>query len=103
MENERQSMPIVVTRSDLYRQVWSTPLVQLAARYKTTTAGLTTICTRMTVPRPPSGHWLKKLSGKPVAQDELPPADSKTILEATTVHHRSYTKAPRCIAAPVSV
>jgi hypothetical protein len=83
MENERQSMPIVVTRNDLYRQVWSTPLVQLAARYKTTTAELTTMCTRMNVPRPPSGFWLKKSSGKPVAQDELPPADSKTILETT--------------------
>jgi hypothetical protein len=61
MENERQSMPIVVTRNDLYRQVWSTPLVQLAARYKTTTAERTTMCTRMNVPRPPSGYWLKKI------------------------------------------
>ena len=40
MENERQTTPIVITRVDLYRQVWSTPLVQLAARYKTTTEEL---------------------------------------------------------------
>ena len=83
MENERQTTPIVITRVDLYRQVWSTPLVQLAARYKTTTAELATICARLDVPRPPSGYWLKKSSGKPVAQDELPPANAETILEAT--------------------
>lgn len=82
MQNERQTSPIVITRVDLYRQVWSTPLVQFAARYKTTTAELATICTRLNVPRPPSGYWLKKSCGKPVAQDELPPADAETVLEA---------------------
>jgi len=75
MENERQSMPIVVTRNDLYRQVWSTPLVQLAARYETATAELTTMCTRMNVPRPPSGYWLKKIKRQAFDSDELPPAD----------------------------
>ena len=83
MENERQTTPIVITRVDLYRQVWSTPLVQLAARYKTTTEELAKICTRLNVPRPPSGYWLKKSTGKPVAQDELPSANVKTIHETT--------------------
>jgi hypothetical protein len=34
MKNHRPGMPIAITRIDLYRQVWSTPLIQLAARYQ---------------------------------------------------------------------
>src|SRR5512144_578873 len=82
MEDGRHSTPLVIKRADLYRQVWSTPLVQLAARYKTTTADLANMCAQLNVPRPPSGYWLKKSTGKPVAQ-ALPPADTETVLEAT--------------------
>jgi hypothetical protein len=83
MEDGRNSTPLVIKRADLYQQVWSTPLVQLAARYKTTMAELANMCTRLNVPRPPSGYWLKKSTGKPVAQAALPPADTETVLEAT--------------------
>jgi len=83
MENEHQSMPIVVTRTDLYRLVWSIPLVRLAARYKTTTDELSAAYARMKVPRPGSGHWLKKSTGKSVMQEELPRADQETMLETT--------------------
>jgi hypothetical protein len=82
MEDGRHSTPLVIKRDDLYRQVWSTPLIQLAARYKTTTADLAHMCARLNVPRPPSGYWLKKSTGKPVAQAPLPPADAETVLEA---------------------
>src|SRR3974390_2725732 len=79
MANE--SAPIQVTRVDLYRQVWSTPLVQLAARYRTTTNELASICARMNVPRPPSGYWMMKSNGKPVVQLEFPAAGPETVLE----------------------
>ena len=94
MEDKRQATPIVITRVDLYRQVWSTPLVQLAARYKTTPAELTKICSRLNVPRPPSGYWLKKSTGKPVAQEDLPPPDAETALEATIIAPEKSGPAP---------
>lgn len=81
MEKHARSDAVLISRADLYRQVWTTPLTQLAARYKTTTE-LTGICSRLKVPRPPSGHWMKKSNGKPVVQLELPTPEPDTPLEA---------------------
>ena len=82
MEKHVRSDAVLISRAALYRQVWTTPLTQLAARYKTTTTELAAICSRLNVPRPPSGHWMKKSNGKPVMQLELPAPAPDTPLEA---------------------
>ncbi|WP_373003863.1 hypothetical protein [Hyphomonas sp.] len=67
-----------VTREELYRQVWQSPMSHLAAEYGISGSGLAKICTRLNVPYPPRGWWAKKAAGKDVAISRLPPADEAT-------------------------
>lgn len=46
-----------LTREQLFSQVWSQPMVQIAARYGMTGNGLAKICDRLNIPRPPRSHW----------------------------------------------
>jgi hypothetical protein len=50
-----QKQPVVVTRDDLYRQVWETPMSRLGEQYGITGNGLAKICERLKVPYPPRG------------------------------------------------
>ena len=93
MEKESKSNSAQITRTDLYRQVWSTPLVQLARRYRTTKLELSAICARMDVPRPPSGYWMKKSAGKPVTPEQLPEPGPDTVLK-TTIHEKLEKPGP---------
>lgn len=60
-----------VTREDLYRLVWETPITRLAASYGITGTGLKKICDRLDVPVPPRGFWARKEAGQPVVQFRL--------------------------------
>lgn len=51
-------------RSALYEQVWSTPMIRLAAELGITDVGLTKACRRHAIPVPPGGHWAKLQAGK---------------------------------------
>ena len=42
-------------REDLYQEVWSTPMAQLAKKYNMSDTGLAKICKRMEIPRPGRG------------------------------------------------
>ncbi|MDI1343207.1 MAG: hypothetical protein PSV22_03780 [Pseudolabrys sp.] len=83
MSDDVRKAPTVLTRDELYNQVWSTPLIRLGAQYGITGTGLAKICARLNVPCPPQGYWAKKAFGKPVSQDPLPEADAKTPLQVT--------------------
>jgi hypothetical protein len=63
--------PVRVERGELFRQVWETPIVRLAASYGITDKGLAKICDRLDVPYPARGWWAKKNSGKRVAAGVL--------------------------------
>jgi hypothetical protein len=85
MDKERsQKCPLVVTRQELYRQVWQTPMQRLAAEYGISGNGLAKICDRLKIPYPPRGWWAKKAAGKNVATYRLPPADS-SMPQAVTI------------------
>lgn len=61
-----------ITRSDLYEQVWTTPMRKLAARYGLSDVGLAKTCERHQIPRPPVGYWAKKEVGKAPPRPALP-------------------------------
>jgi len=67
-----------ITREELFRQVWETPMSRLALRYGITGNGLAKACDRLKVPYPPRGWWAKKAAGKKVAYYRLPEADADT-------------------------
>jgi len=67
---------VELTRDELYRQVWETPMMRLAHQYGITGNGLAKICDRLNVPYPPRGYWAKKAAGKKVITYRLPDADT---------------------------
>src|SRR5690349_20673679 len=76
MANEQSKRPITISREQLYKQVWETPMSRLAADYGISGNGLAKICDRLNVPYPPRGYWARKAAGQKVVQLRLPdPAD----------------------------
>lgn len=61
-----------ITRSELYEQVWTTPMRKLAAQYGLSDVGLAKTCERHQIPRPPVGYWAKKEAGKAPPRPALP-------------------------------
>lgn len=66
---------ITVSRQELYDRIWTTPVTELCREYGIRTADLVELCERHDIPRPPNGHWVKKLHGKSDPQRPLPPCD----------------------------
>ena len=64
-----------LTRTELYEQVWTTPMRRLAPQYGLSDVGLAKICKKLNIPRPPVGYWAKKEVGKAPARPKLPEAD----------------------------
>jgi hypothetical protein len=56
MTDEDRKQPVVLSRDELYSQIWSTPMIRLAAQYGITGTGLAKICARLNVPCPPRGY-----------------------------------------------
>lgn len=77
MESKQKAI-VTITREELFRQVWETPMSRLAERYGISGNGLAKICDRLAVPYPPRGYWAKKTAGKHVAQYRLPPPEPDT-------------------------
>ena len=72
MSEEQQKKPANITREELYRQVWATPMSRLGTQYGISGNGLKKICVRLNVPYPPRGYWAKLSAGKSVRQTPLP-------------------------------
>jgi hypothetical protein len=75
---DNQKQPVEVSREELYRQVWATPMSRLAAQYGISGNGLAKICDRLKVPYPPRGYWSKLAAGMKVVKYRLlsPAADA---------------------------
>lgn len=63
--------PIVLTREELYRQVWSEPIIHVASGVGLSGRGLGKLCARHNIPVPPRGWWAKKRHGHRVRQTPL--------------------------------
>lgn len=62
----------MVTREELYRLVWSEPMIKIAERFEVSGSYLARICTLLNVPRPERGYWAKLAVGKAPPQRLLP-------------------------------
>ena len=63
---------ITLTRDELYDQVWTTPVRQLAARFAISDVGLAKICKKHRIPKPPRGYWVRLQHGATVRRAPLP-------------------------------
>lgn len=70
---------MVISREDLYRRVWSTPVSRLAKELDISDVGLAKACRKAGIPLPPMGYWTKVAHGKVVPRPVLPPSDKKTV------------------------
>jgi len=50
MTDDQPKKPTIVSRQDLYAQVWQTPIMQLAEQYGISGNGLAKICKRLVIP-----------------------------------------------------
>ena len=79
MNDERTKIePTTVSREELHRLVWETPMIRLGESFGISGNGLAKICRRLDIPYPPRGHWAKKAAGHKVATTPLPPAKPST-------------------------
>ncbi len=83
MAGEGAKQPVTVSRDELYKQVWHTPMSRLAADYGISGNGLAKICDRLKIPYPPRGYWAKKAAGQKVIQFRLPDLPDDTPTEVT--------------------
>lgn len=63
---------VELTREQLYAEVWSMPMVELAKKYGISDVGLSKVCKRNKIPKPPVGYWAKVAHGKKVKKPALP-------------------------------
>lgn len=99
------SGPLTLTRDELYKLVWETPMSRLSERFGLSGNGLAKICRRLDVPYPPRGYWAKLAAGKKVKATALTKAKSG-IPSSVTIHRKAPAKveelAPE-LAASLSV
>ncbi|MDH4980942.1 hypothetical protein [Hyphomicrobium sp. D-2] len=70
--DERDALqPVTITRDELYRRVWETPMSRLAEEFGITGKGLSKICDRLEIPYPPRGYWARKAAGQKVVKFRL--------------------------------
>lgn len=60
----------IVTREQLYAQVWAEPMIKVAERYGVSGTYLARVCV-LNVPRPQRGYWQKLTVGKAAAAEAL--------------------------------
>jgi hypothetical protein len=67
-----------LTREELYKLVWSTPLTTLATQYIISSQAIRKLCDNMQIPLPINGHWEKEKHNKPLEIIQLPKQDKDT-------------------------
>jgi hypothetical protein len=72
-----------VTRVELYRRVWSTPMRTLAKEFRLSDVGLAKICEKHQIPRPPVGHWVRVERGYDPEKIPLPILQTRSSMSST--------------------
>jgi hypothetical protein len=75
---------LIVTRVELHRRVWNTPVRTLAKEFGLSDVGLAKICEKHQIPRPPVGHWVRVQLGQETEQTPLLEIDDPR-LEMVTI------------------
>jgi len=80
MANEER---IVLTREQLYDEVWSEPMATVARKYGLSDVGLAKICRRLDVPVPWRGYWRQKEVGQKLRRPALRKLGTSAMREVT--------------------
>lgn len=64
---------MAISRDQLYEQVWTDPMLAVAARYGVSSSYLARVCECLNVPRPPRGYWARIKHGQRPKKPALPP------------------------------
>ena len=75
----------ILSRKELYKKVWTKPMIHLAKDFGISDRGLAKICKRYDIPRPGLGYWAKLEHGKKVSKVPLP-SNSKLDKEKITIN-----------------
>lgn len=73
---------IVLTRRDIYQDIWDRPIYEVAKEYGISDVGLAKVCRRLDIPTPPQWHWAadeKNRSDPPALPP--PPAGKGEVVE----------------------
>jgi hypothetical protein len=82
-------MPWTVSRQELYEQVWTTPIAQLAeSEYRISGVALAKKCEKHKIPRPSRGYWAKKHAGHNPRKVPLPRIRDERLRKVSPGHHR---------------
>lgn len=65
-------------REKLYKEVWSEPVVKVAAKYGVSDVAIHKVCKTLNVPTPPLGYWAKVKAGAEVKKTPLPKTNGPT-------------------------
>jgi hypothetical protein len=85
-----------ITRSDLYRRVWETPLSRLAPELGLSDNGLRKLCKRHDIPIPARGYWARAAAGHATKSPKLPrPDDNGIVWEPPTPREAKRREAAR--------
>lgn len=79
MGDNDNRQPRTVTREELYKLVWETPMATLAESFGVSGNGLAKACRRIDVPYPPRGYWAKVAAGKVPPVAKLPKVKSGSL------------------------
>ena len=85
---------ITLEREELYRLVWSTPVIQLAKKFGISDVGLAKICKRMKIPRPGRGYWERISHGRKPFIPPLPAPAGDVRKEVQIVKREKYLMEP---------
>lgn len=94
MNQVENKQPVVLTREELYRKVWETPMMRLGEKYGISGNGLKKICNRLDVPYPPLGYWAKLRAGKTTTIPALPETSPTTPRDAKISPTPPASRAP---------
>jgi hypothetical protein len=61
-----------VSREKLFEAVWKEPMVRVAERYGVSSSFMARVCTRLRVPRPYRGYWMRIQAGERIPRMTLP-------------------------------
>jgi low affinity Fe/Cu permease len=68
-----------LSRSELYKKVWTTPMVRLAPEFSISDVALAKTCKKYNIPRPPRGYWARIANGYKDKKTALPKGENLTI------------------------
>jgi transglutaminase-like putative cysteine protease len=88
------SKRIRLTRAELYKKVWPTPMRTLAKEFGMSDVGLAKICRKHNIPVPPVGYWRRKETGYKVNRPRLPASK-----EGSSQLDRSQYQRASCVIA----